>query len=99
MIFKSYLLEEFEVNLYVRTFRRKGIREEGIYVCTDDRRCLKTSFARLLPDFPDSARGTDTLKSSLTGYKLSAFRQRPRVQTTMLPLEQKLRVGGDKTSW
>lgn len=34
-----------------RSFRGKEIREEGIYVCTDDRRCVKTSFARLLPDY------------------------------------------------
>lgn len=51
VIYKSYLLEAYEVYWYV-PFRRGEIKEEGIYICADDRRCVKTSFARLLPDFP-----------------------------------------------
>lgn len=35
-----------------RSFRPPEVREEDIYVFTDDRRCVKTSLARLLSDFP-----------------------------------------------
>lgn len=93
VIFLSYLLEAFEVDLYV-PITLTEIREEGINVRTDDQRCVKTSFARLLPDSPPSARRTDTLKSSLTGFKLSAFRQRPRLKTIISTFEQELRGGG-----
>lgn len=50
VIFQSYLLEAFEVDLYV-PITWTEIREEGINVRTDDQRCVKSSFARLLPDF------------------------------------------------
>lgn len=74
-------------------------------MATGDRRRVKPTFARLLPNFPAApAAPTPTNQAPLD----SNFHQRPRIKTIISVLQQELRVGGrgeggggekNKTSW
>lgn len=91
---QSYLLEAFEVDLYV-PITWTEIREEGINVRTDDQRCVKTSFARLLPDFSPLFPRHRHPQIEPHWIQTFGISSAPSPKKTIIsPFEQELQVGG-----